>query len=136
VKSVLCRRTYFQCVHKYVSPLLSEKENLSEFGACYTPHGHGHNYTLDAYVEGQVDSVTGMVINLRDLDLALREAVQILDHKHLNFEVAAFKECIPTTENIAAFLYSSLKKTLQNYPVTLNRIRLYESEDLWVDYFE
>lgn len=134
--AVLCRRTYFQCVHKYQNPLFSDAENIAEFGACFTPNGHGHNYTLDAYVEGPVQPTTGMVINLRDLDLALREVVSRLNQKHLNFEVPEFKETVPTTENIAAFIFSNLKKSLQNYSVNLNRIRLYEKEDLWVDYFE
>lgn len=112
------------------------EKNAEEFGACFTPHGHGHNYILDAYVEGPVDSVTGMVINLRDLDEILKSAVQPLDNHHLNYEVPEFKTTVPTTENIAAYLYGKVKPALSKFSVQLKGVRLFENENLWVDYSE
>jgi 6-pyruvoyltetrahydropterin/6-carboxytetrahydropterin synthase len=129
----LARRKAFQCMHLYKVEQFSEAQNRKTFGACFTPHGHGHNYEMEAYFEGPVDPVTGMIVNLADVDQWLDEAVRPLVDKHLNFEVAEFREQVPTTENLAQFLKSKLQARLNGSPVHLFKLRLYESEDLWVD---
>ena len=50
-----------------VSKSLSNEENLKLFGKCNNPNGHGHNYKVVVTVHGEVDPVTGMVMNLTDL---------------------------------------------------------------------
>lgn len=134
--TVLARRASFQCVHRYVNPLWDEQRNLETFGLCYNPEGHGHNYTVDAFVEGPVDPETGMVLNLRDLDQYLKEAIQPLADRHLNLDVPDFQTTVPTTENIARFLFARLKNSLAGHAAKLQRVRVYETDDLWVDYFE
>lgn len=131
----LARRVYFSSAHRYHSPALSEEENKSVFGSCYSPYGHGHNYILEAYFEGPIDPTTGMVINLSQVDEILKEVVQPLDHHHLNFDVDYFKNRVPTTENIAIYCHDKINehlKGLQN--LKLFKVRLFEGEDLWVDY--
>lgn len=130
----LARRIYFSCGHRYYSPQLSEAENKKIFGACYTEYGHGHNYTLEAYIEGAIDPVTGMIINLSEVDEVLKAVTAPLDHHHLNFDVPHFKDHVPTTENIAAYLYKQIEGRLHGRALKLHKIRLYEYEDLWVDY--
>lgn len=113
---------------------MSADENKTVFGPCYSPHGHGHTYTLEAYFTGPIDPVTGMIINLTEVDSLLKETLQLVQDKHLNFEVDFFKTNIPTTENLAHFLMAQLNKNLNDpLKIRLERIRLYESEDLWVD---
>jgi 6-pyruvoyltetrahydropterin/6-carboxytetrahydropterin synthase len=131
---VLSRKISFAAAHRYYQKSFSEEENERVFGRCYTPHGHGHNYVLEVSVQGEVDPQTGMVINLVDLDTILKEVVDPLDHHHLNFDVPAFVELVPTTENIAWHCFSEIKKRLPK-GVTLHRARLYESDDLWADYY-
>ncbi len=130
----LARRVYFSSAHRYFSPKLTEEQNREVFGSCYSEHGHGHNYILEAYISGPIDSTTGMVINLMDVDEALKQVSRPLDHKHLNFDIPYFKELVPTTENIARYLYDEIEKALQGQDVRLEKVRLYEGEDLWVDY--
>lgn len=131
--SRLSRRMHFECVHQYGCEAWSETQNHETFGACYTPHGHGHSYVLEVQVEGELDPETGMVLNLRDLDALLKEVLLNLQNKHLNFEVPEFKDKMPTTENIAQFIFKKLKSPISVFKTKLVQVRLYESEDLWVD---
>lgn len=130
----LARKVHFSSGHRYFNPQFSEEQNKSIFGSCYSQYGHGHNYVLEAYFEGEIDPQTGMVINLRDVDQWLKEVTSHLDHRHLNEDVPYFKDVIPTTENIAAYLYREIERFAQKSGVELFKVRLYENDDLWVDY--
>lgn len=130
----LSRKIHFSAGHRYFTSKLSEEENKEIFGACYTPYGHGHNYTLEVTLEGQIDPITGMVINLVDVDQALKEVVGPLDHKHLNFDIPEFKETVPTTENVAKYCFDKLTPLFNNN-VKVIRTRVYEASDLWADFY-
>jgi 6-pyruvoyltetrahydropterin/6-carboxytetrahydropterin synthase len=131
----IARRRGFQCLHRYEVKDWPEDRNLAEFGACFTPHGHGHNYELEAYFEGTIDKVTGMIVNLADIDRMLETVIAPLEGKHLNFEVTEFKDTVPTTEVLAEYLSDKLFRTMKSThrELRLVKIRLFESEDLWVD---
>jgi 6-pyruvoyltetrahydropterin/6-carboxytetrahydropterin synthase len=131
----------FSSAHFYAQEKFSPQENLAHFGRCYTPFGHGHNYRLEVCLEGFRDPETGLVLNINDLNECLRLVCDPLDHQHLNFDVAEFKERVPTTENIALYL----NRMLQNHfnklthftpmadSLVFQRLRLYECDDIWVD---
>lgn len=128
------RRAEFSASHYYHNPDLSPEENRRVFGKCNNPHGHGHNYTLEVTVAGEVDPTTGMVVDLKDLKKLLdQEVLQVMDHKFLNKEVTVFAATIPTTENIAIEIWQLLAPKLTFGK--LHRIRLYETADLFVDYY-
>ena len=128
------RRAEFSASHYYHNPDLSPEENRRLFGKCNNPHGHGHNYTLEVTVAGEIDRATGMVMDLKELKKLLEsEVLELMDHKFLNKEVPVFAVKIPTTENIAVEIWKLLapKLTLGK----LHRIRLYETPDLYAEYF-
>ena len=128
------RRAEFSASHYYHNPELSAEENRRLFGKCNNPHGHGHNYTLEVTVGGEIDRATGMVMDLKDLKKLLQsEVLDLMDHKFLNKEVPAFAAKIPTTENIAVEIWKLLDPKLMLGK--LHRIRLYETADLFVEYF-
>lgn len=129
----ICRRISFSSGHRYFNEKLTEAENREIYGSSYSSAGHGHNYILEAYIEGEVDSRTGMVINLKDVDKVLKETTAPLDHHFLNSEVPYFLEVVPTTENLAIYCFSRLKKHFGKQQVRLKSVRLYEGDDLWVD---
>ena len=109
-KIELGRRYHFSASHRLHSEHLSDEENERVFGKCNNPFGHGHNYTLEVNVSGKVDPATGMIANLTDLDgFVERSVLDALDHKSLNEEVAAFREKVPTTENLCIEIYDRLK---------------------------
>jgi 6-pyruvoyltetrahydropterin/6-carboxytetrahydropterin synthase len=75
-----------------------------------------------------------MVVDLKAVKQILeREIVGPFDHRHLNREVPPFDRVVPTAENLAVEIWRRLAK-LFTAPARLASVRLYESEDLWVDY--
>jgi 6-pyruvoyltetrahydropterin/6-carboxytetrahydropterin synthase len=131
----ITRTVRFSAAHRYENPQLTEEENRRLFGACYRPHGHGHNYRVDVTVEGRIDPVTGMVMNLADLDAILqREIVTSLDHSFLNYDVEHFATVVPTCENLALYLADLLAKPLRDAEQgRLCAVRVWESDDLYAD---
>lgn len=129
----LVRAVYFQCAHSYQVKEWTKEQNLKEFGPCFSPQGHGHRYRLECFVEGPVNQTTGMIINLRDLDESMKDIVSELDGKFLDKDLDAFKNTVPTTEKIAEHLSLRLKSRLKKYSVNVCKIKLYETDDLWVE---
>ncbi len=130
----LTRRVEFSASHHYHNPQLSVEENKRLFGKCNNPNGHGHNYTLEVTVKGSVDKQTGFVIDLKQLKETMnREVVDAMDHRYLNQEVPEFFTQIPTTENIAIAIWKRLEGKLKI--AQLHRVRIYETPDLWADFY-
>lgn len=133
----LTRSVRFAAAHRYHRPEWSDDENRRVFGACNNPHGHGHTYTLEATVRGEIDPRTGFSVDLGALDRVLDErVVRVLDHQHINHAIAEFGygRLVPTSENIVAFLWPRIAEALPA-GVQLHRLRLYEDPSLFVDYF-
>jgi len=130
----LTRKAEFSASHYYHNPALTPDENLRLFGRCNNPNGHGHNYTLEVTVKGDVDPRSGFVVDLKQLKSAIeREVLDAMDHRFLNKEVPEFLQQIPTTENIAIAVWQRLSPKLQQ--ASLHRVRVYETPDLFVDFY-
>jgi 6-pyruvoyltetrahydropterin/6-carboxytetrahydropterin synthase len=130
----LTRKVEFSASHHYHNPELSASDNQRIFGKCNNPNGHGHNYTLEVTVKGSVDRQTGFVVDLKQLkEIMNREVVDALDHRYLNKEVPEFANQIPTTENIAIAVWKRLQDKLE--VAKLHRVRIYETPDLWADFY-
>ncbi|MBZ5646771.1 MAG: 6-carboxytetrahydropterin synthase [Acidobacteriia bacterium] len=130
----LTRKAEFSASHFYHNPEFSAEENRRIFGKCNNPHGHGHNYTLEVTVKGPVDPRSGFVVDLKDLkEILNREVLDALDHRFLNKEVPEFFQAIPTTENLAIVVWNRLKPKL--HAAELHRVRVYETPDLFADFF-
>lgn len=130
----LTRKAEFSSSHFYFNPAWSEAENVRVFGKCANRNGHGHNYTLEVTVGGEVDPVTGFVVDLKLLkEIMEREVVSVYDHRHLNHEVPEFANAIPTTENIAVAIWRRLDGTIPG--AVLHRVRVYEMDDLFADFY-
>jgi 6-pyruvoyltetrahydropterin/6-carboxytetrahydropterin synthase len=125
LKIELGRRYRFSASHRLHSLHLSEEENCRVFGKCNNPHGHGHNYVLEVSLSGEVDPATGMIANLGDLDAFVeRRVLEDFDHKSLNEDVPAFRDKVPTTENLCIEIFQRLKA----FPkAKLERIRVQET---------
>ena len=78
------------------------------------PNYHGHNYELIVSVTGEIDPITGYVMDMKVLkDLIKSEVENAFDHKNLNLEVPEFKEMNPTAENIAVVIYHKLRPHIE-----------------------
>jgi 6-pyruvoyltetrahydropterin/6-carboxytetrahydropterin synthase len=109
MKAHLSRRYHFSASHRLHSEEFDEVKNYEVFGKCNNPHGHGHNYTVQVTVSGQVDPVTGMVCNLADLDgFARKNIVERFDYTNLN-TLDCFAEKVSTTENLSIEIYRIFK---------------------------
>ncbi len=76
--------------------------------------------------------MTGMVLDLKELkEILQREVADRMDHRHLNYEVPELAGKIPTCENIATVIWELLAPKITKG--RLDRVRLYESPDLFVD---
>ena len=124
---LLTRRFRFAASHRLHTSALSEQENRRLYGKCNNPHGHGHDYILDVTVEGTPDA-TGQIVDRTKLEkLVQNRVVDQLDHKNLNLDCAAFRDDVPTTENLASLIHRLLDSSW-NLPAKLKTIRISETD--------
>lgn len=101
--ALITRTETFSAAHRLNSPHLSEENNKILYGKCNHPHYHGHNYKgkplhsvnwiqitnekkpiVEITLKGEVNPLTGMVMNLVDLKECIKLAVMDpLDHRNL-----------------------------------------------------
>jgi len=113
--SFLTRRVTFAAAHRYRIAEWSDAQNERVFGLCARPSYHGHSYVCDVTVTGEVDPVTGFVVDLGLLDRVLqREVRERLDHRNINTDVPEFADgrLIPTGENLARFIADGVQRGL------------------------
>ena len=131
---LITRKVEFSASHLCYHPGLSEERNRAIYGAAANKNGHGHNYVLEVSLDGSPDPVTGMVFDLKALkDLLNQEVVDPMDHRFLNYEVPPFDKVVPTVENVAIEIWQRLAPHFSG-EVRLKNVRLFETEDLYVDY--
>jgi 6-pyruvoyltetrahydropterin/6-carboxytetrahydropterin synthase len=129
----VCRRSNFNAAHRLFRPDWSDEKNQEVFGKCNNPNFHGHNYTLEVWIEGEIDTETGYVIDLKLVkDLVKKEIEERFDHRNLNLDCPEFQNLIPTAENIAVVCYNLLRDKIDSkFKLT---IRLWETENNIVEY--
>ncbi len=129
----ITRRETFAASHRLYRPELSDEENYKLFGKCSNPNGHGHNYTIEITVAGEVDPYTGFVLDLKKLkEIIQNEIIIHVDHKNLNVDTQFMKGIIPTSENICIALWKQLEDKIPNGK--LFSIKLYETENNYFEY--
>jgi len=132
VKVTVSRKAHFNAAHRLHQPEWSAEKNQEVFGKCNNEFFHGHNYDLIVSVTGEIDPVTGYVIDMKILkDLIKGKIEDRFDHKNLNLQTEEFKELNPTAENIAAVIWNILRKELED-KLEL-KITLYETERNFVE---
>ena len=108
------RQAHFNAAHRLNRADWSFDKNQEVFGLCNNPNYHGHNYELIVSVTGEIDPITGYVMDMKVLkDLIKSEVENAFDHKNLNLEVPEFKEMNPTAENIAVVIYNKLRPHIE-----------------------
>jgi 6-pyruvoyltetrahydropterin/6-carboxytetrahydropterin synthase len=131
MKAYLNRRYHFSASHRLHTEAYDAAQNLAVFGKCNNPHGHGHNYTIQVTLSGQVDPATGMVCNLADLDtFAQKNLLSRFDHTNLN-TLDAFANRVSTTENLSIEIY----RIFRGFPAAhLERVHIEETSNNSFDY--
>lgn len=129
----ITRRETFAASHRLYNPEWDDARNEAVYDKCANKNGHGHNYTLEVVVCGEVNPETGYLLDLKVLKQIIRDKViREVDHKHLNFDVPFLSTVIPTAENIAKGIWGQL---VNHIPAgKLYSVKLYETENNYVEY--
>ena len=129
----VCRRVNFNAAHRLYRPDWSDEKNNEVYGKCNNPNFHGHNYVMEVWVDGEVDSETGYVIDLKILKQIVNDhIVNEFDHKNLNLDCKEFEALIPIAENIIAVSWKKLRKALD--PKYKLKLKLWETENNIFEY--
>ena len=129
----VCRRATFNAAHRLFRKDWSDEKNSAVFGKCNNPNFHGHNYVLEVWIEGAIDTETGYVIDLKIVkDLIKNEITDRFDHKNLNLDCKEFLNLNPTAENIAVVCWNLLRAELDTKYELI--IKLWETENNLVEY--
>ena len=132
----LTRRVSFAAAHRYRRSDWDEARNAAIFGACAHPNYHGHTYLCDVTVQGPIDPDTGMIVDLGLLDRVLATEVRArFDHRNINLDVLEFRDggLIPTTENLARFIFERVQQALGARPEVASVV-VAEDATLWSRY--
>lgn len=72
---------------------------------------HGHNWKIEALARKESLDKIGMVLDFTVLKSELNKILSKMDHKYLN-KLAYFCKVNPTSENIAKYIYSQMKRKI------------------------
>jgi 6-pyruvoyltetrahydropterin/6-carboxytetrahydropterin synthase len=114
-----------------------------EFSSAHILHGHpgnckrmhGHNWLVEAEVQGNNTNDIGMVIDFKDIKNNLKEIISILDHQFLN-DLEPFINENPTAENISKYIYKELSNNINTDNIKVSKIKLWETNNSAVTYTE
>ena len=132
----LTRVERFNSAHKLWVDEWSEEENIVVFGKCSNKNWHGHNYYLHVTVKGKPHPQTGFIMDAKKLgDIVKQHVTEKLDHRNINLDVPDFPKVQPTAENIAVYIWHQIEPHLTLIGATLHRIKLYETETIYAEYY-
>jgi len=132
----LTRRVTFAAAHRYRRPDWSDAENERVFGLCARPNFHGHSYVCHVTVRGEIDGVTGMLVDLGVLDRVLAvEVHERFDQRNINLDVPEFADgrLVPTGENLARFIFEHVQRGLSG-TAKVTEVTVAEDETLSCTY--
>ena len=132
----ITRRARFNAAHRLWNDAWGAEKNFEVFGKCANPNWHGHNYEVFVTVRGEIDEATGYFINFSDLKGIIKDKVEEpLDHKNLNLDVPWMQGKQTSVENLVIAIWEQLEPIIQENGCTLERVRLYETENNYADYY-
>lgn len=132
----ITRKEHFNAAHKLFKEEWSDEKNLAVFGKCSNPNWHGHNYELFVTVKGEINPETGFVIDLKILrDIMNEQVIDKLDHQNINLDVDFMKGKMASTEVLAKEIWNQLVERITKEGAILHSVKLYETENNFVEYF-
>ena len=123
---------HFNAAHQYGHSNWTDEKNWEVFGP--DSKIHGHNYTLEVLVTGDIVEDTGFLVDLGHLKkIVKKNVIDILDHSLFDVEVEWFKDRQPSSENLVIFIWNQIQSELKG--AKLHRIRLHETPTIFTDYY-
>jgi len=96
---------------------------------------HGHNWKVQVHVVAERLNEIDIAVDFHDLKKWTKEILEQLDHGFLN-EIFPFTEINPSSENIARWIFESLKKKINTDHVRLSAVTVWESDSASATYYE
>ena len=126
----------FNAAHKLYREEWSLEQNQEVFGKCSNPNWHGHNYELFVTVKGEINPETGFVIDLKELKSIIKQYItDVLDHRNINLDVDFMRGKMASTEVLAVTIFDILKPHIESQEAILHSVKLFETENNFVEYF-
>lgn len=96
---------------------------------------HGHNWSVEAIVEGKTLDELGMLVDFKILKTELNRVLDEFDHRYLN-ELKVFENKNPTAEHLAQIIFEKLSVAdiFSNSNATVKAIKIYETPKSCVTY--
>jgi 6-pyruvoyltetrahydropterin/6-carboxytetrahydropterin synthase len=105
-------------------------------GKCENPHGH--NYKVLVTLQGRELDKAGLLVDFKDLKVAMKSVVERLDHQMIN-EIKPFDEVNPSAENLARYFYQETNAKLQSVTdgrVSVKMVTMFETDTTNATYYE
>jgi len=96
---------------------------------------HGHNWKVQISVAAERLNEIDLAIDFHELKKMANEVIAPLDHSFLN-DVFPFTEKNPSSENIAKWIYESMKKKINEGNVRISAVTVWESDTASASYYE
>jgi 6-pyruvoyltetrahydropterin/6-carboxytetrahydropterin synthase len=117
---------------------LTVKDSFSAAHRLENYHGkceelHGHNFSVEATFQGNVLNSEGMLVDFKILKGYLSRVLDALDHKYVN-EIPFFRERASSSEYMAMYIFDELRGFLPDEKVSLEEVKVWESEKACVTY--
>lgn len=116
-------KTHFSAAHRLVG----------YDGAC--ANLHGHNWDVEIFVQGKAVNDLGMLVDFRDIKVAIKEAMKEVDHCDLN-QLPAFLRDNPTSEHLARYLFTTLGQQLNNVRLRVSKVTVCETPGTTASYWD
>jgi 6-pyruvoyltetrahydropterin/6-carboxytetrahydropterin synthase len=132
VQASVTRRYRFCAAHRLHTDHLSSEENMTVFGKCNNPNGHGHNYVVLVTVKSTVPTATSKSVDLDWLDRTVgQQVIARFDHHDLNQD-PGFASRTTTGENLVLLIWDLLATCLP--AGQLEKVGLIETRDNYFEY--
>ena len=123
----MTRRVMFSAGKVDCPPLAANNISSSTSDAVAQPEPYGHNYVLDVTVTGEINPMTGIVVNIKEIDRIVRERViDRFDRKSISHQAPEFRGRPITPESLALWIAHTLRDRLPE-DVILAAVRLEET---------
>lgn len=96
---------------------------------------HGHNWKVHISVAAKKLNELDIAIDFHDLKAIAGEVISPLDHAFLN-EVFPFTEKNPSSENIAKWIFDTMKKRINDENIRIAAVTVWESDTASASYYE
>ncbi len=125
----MTRRLTFSAAHADWIEGKSPEENRRIFGSHASPEPYGHNYVLDVTVQGDIETRTGILVNIKEIDAIVRSRIiDRIHRRYLPIAIPCFASQPLTLENLTRFIGENLQDAMPA-PVALSSVQLAETPD-------